>query len=301
MRSKNPLNRGRVPAAVAFMAPSLVLFGVFIVLPIIMSAGYSMTNWNGLVPPKYIQFNNYIRLFKDEGYLTSLFNNAKFGLLSLVIRMPLAFIIAYAVSTIRKGYRFYRAVAFLPVVISSAIIGAMFSMLLNNDLGPVNSILRNAGLGAIAVMWLSDKNVVFWSVSFVCMWQIAGIDFVLFLAGIQSIPNEILESARMDGASSIRTIRSIMLPMMSEVVQIDVILVVTSSLRNFDIPWVMTWGGPGYQSSFLTIFIYRAAFWIAATKYGYSSAVSITIILYAVLFIFLFKLYFFVKERYYEK
>jgi raffinose/stachyose/melibiose transport system permease protein len=161
----------------------------------------------------------------------------------------------------------------------------MFVLLFNGDIGPLNKILEPIGLDR---NWLSDSKTVLGAVIVPQLWQYLGIHFVIFLAGINSIPAEVLESATIDGASRLRTTFKIIIPLSWETIQLSLIYTFIGCLKTFDYSWVMTRGGPGTLSSFIATSLYKQAF--MQNAYGYGSSIATTIILYALFFTMLFRL-----------
>lgn len=277
----------KVLFSIAFLAPALVLYCSFIIFPIFSSAYYSLLKWNGVGAAKYIGLRNFERLFQDPDYWTSFFNTVKAIIICTAFQIPLGLIFAFLLYNTQRGYKFFRSVFFLPVVISPTAIGTMFLLFFNGELGPLNYFLKNIGLDALAMNWLSDKRTVLYCVIFPAVWQYIGYYCIIFLAGMQSISEEIFESARIDGASSFQVFTRMVLPMLYDLITVCVVLCVTGSIKAFDQAYVMTAGGPGVQSSYIAIFMYHKAF--TDTKLGEGTAVGITMLLFSLLFTLTFK------------
>ena len=167
-------------------------------------------------------------------------------------------------------------------VIAGTCIGLMFSVLLNADVGPVNRVLNQLGLHSLAKNWLSDPVWALYSVSLVTVWQYIGYHVTLLLAGMQTIPEENIESATIDGASSFQILLRIMIPSLRSVLKICLLFSVTGCLKQFDHTFIMTWGGPSYSSTFLTIFMWKTAYLQGAL--GMSTTIAVVIIVLALLF-----------------
>jgi len=216
--------------------------------------------------------------------------------MAVLFQNPIALILAFAVARIGKGYRFFRSTLFMPVVIPMIATGLLFSLLLNSDYGVFNNILKTFGLGFLQHDWLTDPKVVIFSVSVPQLWQYVGIHFLIYLAAIQSIPQEIFESALLDGASRFRTVTSIIIPLIWDVVTINIILNITGTLKAFDFPWIMTWGGPGLSSSYISVLMYKHA--IKGFNFSYGTTIAMTILIYSLLFLLLFRIFF--SQKTYE-
>ncbi len=267
----------------AFLAPSFVLYTGFVILTIGMAVYYTMTNWKGVGPKTWIWFKNYVELFaNDKDYWVVTKNSFILVALAILIQNPLGLLLAWLISRIKTGYRFFRSAIFLPVVIPMASTGTLFALFMSGDTGALNYLLNAVGLGAFQRMWLSDPKAALFAVALPQVWQYLGIHFIIYLAAIQSIPAEIIESATIDGASGRRIMMRIVVPLMFDVLLIGVILNVTGSLKAFDMSWIMTWGGPGISSAYISVLMYRYA--IKGFDFAYGTTVAMTILLYSLLF-----------------
>ncbi len=276
--------------ALGFIGPTFLLYSVFIIVPIALSIYYSLTRWDGVGAKKFIGLKNFEFLFANKDYWTTFTNSMQVIFFSLIIQISLGLIFAYLVYGTKKGFRVFRSLYFLPVVIAPSAVGLMFLLFFNGQLGPLNAMLDMVGLSALKRDWLSDGKVVLYSVMFPMIWQYIGYYFVIFLAGLQSIPEEIFESAKIDGASSFQVFTRMVIPMSRDIIQICIILCITGSLKAFDHPYTMTWGGPGVRSSYLAVYMYRTAF--TENYLGRGTAVAITILMFSFVFSYLFNKFF---------
>ena len=270
-----------------FLSPAFVVYTVFVIYTVLLSLYYTMTHWKGVGEPVFVWFRNYVELVKDPEYWQVTRNSFTLVLLAMFIQNPVALVLAYLVSRIKFGFKPIRSIIFLPCVISAATTGLMFQLLFNADIGVFNNILKTFGLGFLQRVWLSDPKTVLYAVAIPQVWQYLGIQFIIFLAAIQSIPQEIIESARIDGARAPTLIVRILVPLLWEVIQICIILTVTGSLKAFDMPWIMTWGGPGLNSAYISVLMYRHAF--KAFNFSYGTTIAMTILIYAAVFTVIFK------------
>lgn len=191
---------------------------------------------------------------------------------------------AYLITKIKHFSKIYQSVFFLPVVISTVATATMFSIMLNADVGVLSKLLENIGL---KYSWLSDEKVVLWSVTIPQLWQYLGIHFIMFLGGIQSIPNDVLESACIDGAGAWTLLKKVVLPLSWPSIQMSLIYTFVGCLKTFDYSYIMTKGGPGYASSFIATVLFKEGF--MKNHYGYATAVAITIFAYSLVFTMAFK------------
>ncbi len=270
----------------AFLSPAMILYLGFVILPIAMSLYYALTKWSGAGVPEFIGLRNFQRIFTNKDYWTCFGNTVQCILFSLALQLPLGLLFAYLLSRTRLFYRLFRSVYFLPAVISPTAIGTMFLIFLNGDFGPFNQMLKALGLGALARNWLSDPNTVLYAVMLPMIWQYIGHYIIIFLAGIQSIPEDILESARMDGANSLQIFLKIVIPMLKSLIGVCVVLCFTGSVKAFDQAYVMTGGGPGVKSSYLAIRMYERAF--TDNKLGEGTAIAISMLVFSLLFTVIF-------------
>lgn len=269
-----------------FLAPSLALYVCLIIAPIFLSVYYSLTKWNGLGSPVFTGMSNFKRLFVSREYWICFKNTLECIGWSLLLQISLGLIFAYLLYTTKAGYRFFRSVFFLPTVISPAAIGTMFLIFFNGELGPLNAFLKSIGLSRFAMNWLSDGRTVLYAVMFPMIWQYIGHYILIFLAGIQSIPEEIFESAKIDGANSARVFFHMVIPMKLDLIFTCIILCFTGSVKAFDQAYVMTAGGPGVQSAYLAVFMYKTAF--TENKLALGVAVAITMLLLSLGFTLVF-------------
>jgi raffinose/stachyose/melibiose transport system permease protein len=279
------MHKGKRLFSIIFLAPGFLLFTFFVVVAICMTFSYGLTRWDAIGSPRFIGIANYTRILKDGTYWIGIKNNLVIVFFAFLVQNPVAYFFAVLVSYIKKGNQIFQSVFFLPVVISTVATATMFVLLLNGDIGPVNIILRPLRL---AHNWLSETNTVLGAVIVPQLWQFLGIHFIMFLAGIQGIPLDVLESATIDGASRLRTVFRIIIPLSWESIQMSLIYTFIGCLKTFDVSWVMTRGGPGTLTTFVATHLFKQAF--MQNAYGYGCAIAITILLYSLLFTFFFKL-----------
>ena len=175
----------------AFLSPAMVLYLGFVILPIAMSIYYSLAKWSGAGMPEFIGLRNFQRIFKNKDYWICFGNTVQCILFSLAFQLPLGLIFAYLLSRTKIFYRLFRSIYFLPAVISPTAIGTMFLIFLNGDFGPFNLMLKNLGLHGLTRNWLSDSGTVLYAVMFPMIWQYIGHYIIIFLAAVQSIPEDI--------------------------------------------------------------------------------------------------------------
>lgn len=235
------------------IVPGLIYF-IFFIYPTLISFYYSFTRWD-LFTAEWIGLDNYRMFFQEQALVTGLINTVIYAALTsglkVVIGLGLAIMLTSKI--IAKGY--LRSVIFFPVLVSTIGIGLTFTILMNPERGLINSALATVGVNGPG--WLTDPNLVLYSVALVDVWKGVGLATVIFIAGLVSIPGEYYEAASLDGANKWQTFRNIMLPLSRPAIASVITLSLISGLRSFDLIWAMTRGGPGFASDVLASVIYK--------------------------------------------
>ncbi|WNR46295.1 carbohydrate ABC transporter permease [Paenibacillus roseipurpureus] len=227
---------------VLFLAFPVFLLLLLLMYPTLKLIQLSLTDWNGISRTfHYVGWDNYVQAFHMPEIWKSLYHNWQYFLVHALI-LPLEIMIAVLLNAKLKANPFFRSIVFLPYVINGVAVAYVFSYLYNPINGPLNLFLEAVGLDAWIQRWLSDPAVVNYSLIFVSLWRYCGLHVILFLAGLQSIPEDLYEAARMDGASPMRQLWHITVPGMSRVIEIVLFLNVRGALQVFDIPFLMTQG-----------------------------------------------------------
>ncbi len=260
---------------VAFLAPALALFTLFLLYPIAQSIYYSFFNWKGFGPAvDFVALENYTDILNDRVFSVALKNGLLIVFFSLILQLPLALILAVLVGRDLPGRGFFRAVFFLPYVLSEVMTAIMWLFLFNPDptRGLFNALLVLLP-GGKAQAWLGNTDLVLPSIFAALTWKYFGFHLLLFLTGLQNIPTEIEEAARIDGAGTLQNFLFITLPLLATTVRTTVYLSVLGSLQQFILVWIMTKGGPVNASETLATYMYRFGF--VRFQLGYGSAVAI--------------------------
>ena len=234
-----------------FLLPGLVLFGLLVLLPILIAGYLSFFRWNGLggLPEpgsdRFIGLENFQRLLSDEIFLGDIRRMLIIVVLSLVIQLPMSLGLALLLNQKMRGRAIYRTIFFAPYVLSEVITGVLFTMVFSPEHGLVNSVLSAIGLEGAAAEWLADPDTVLYSVFAVITWKYFGFHMILYLAGRQGIPNELLEAAAIDGANAWRQFWHVTLPLLGPTIRMSVFLSIIGTIQLFDLVWVLTEGRPG--------------------------------------------------------
>ncbi|MCL4425431.1 MAG: sugar ABC transporter permease [Firmicutes bacterium] len=270
--------------AVLFVIPALAIYTLFLVYPIVSALAYSLFQWNGFLRQSFSGFANFRRLLLVEPFssyfINALKHNGLYFLLSLVAQNGLGLALALMINTRLKGAGFFKTALFLPRLLSVVVVGFLWSLLLNPSFGVVNQILRAIGLEALARPWLGDTQTALVMIILVNAWFAVGFAMLVYLAGLQSIPDEYLEAARLDGANSLQLFWRVILPLLRPSLTIMLVLTFIHSFEAFDLVFAMegSAGGPYYSTDTLATFFYRLAFGGASgtelTDIGLGSALA---------------------------
>jgi ABC-type sugar transport system permease subunit len=263
--------RIRFQPAWLFMAPSLVILGVFVFYPILRSLYYSFFNWTiGAAHQQWVGLGNYTQLLRDSQFWNALRVTLEFTVASVVLLLVLGFLTALLLLRNSLANRVVRSVLFFPTIVSFVTIAMVWKFLLDPDIGLVGGLTKAIGLQPIA--WLTSVHLALPTVIFVAVWRSMGFAMILFLAGLQNVPAEYYEAARIDGASSPRIVWSITLPSIRPTLLFTTMILTIQSLQVFDLVFVMTGGGPLFTTDSLVNMLYRVGFQNFQT--GYASAIS---------------------------
>ena len=259
------------------VGPALIFFVGFVIFPVIMAGYYGFFRWSGFGPATdFIGLQNYVTIFTDPIFQQALGHNAFIVVASLVLQGPIAILLALLLNRRMRGQSVIRVLIFVPYVIAEVIVGTGFSLMLATN-GAVNGFLERVGLGWLAQDWLSDPRIAIWTLMAILTWKYIGFAVILFLAGLQGIPQELNEAAAIDGASYWQIQRTITLPLLGPTLRIWAFLSIIGALQLFDLVYII-WGQ--YVSSVAgtnTMAIYMVATGRNSGNFGYGSAVAVVI------------------------
>lgn len=270
--------RTRVEIAV-LAGPATVMFVGFVILPVVLAAYYGFYKWQGYgTPTDFVGLDNYKIIFTDPAFRGVLFHNAVIVVGSLLVQGPIAIILALLLNQRIRGRGLIRVLIFLPYVISEVIVGTGWSLMLQSS-GAVNDLLQAIGLGALRADWLSNPDIAIWTLLAIISWKYIGFAVILFLAGLQSIPEELFEAAQLDGASYWQIQRRITLPLLGPTLRIWAFLSIIGSLQLFDLVYII-WGQYiAATAGTSTMATYMVANGRLSGNYGYGNAVAVVIFL----------------------
>jgi raffinose/stachyose/melibiose transport system permease protein len=258
-----------------FLLPALLLYGVFVLYPIVQSFRYSGYDWNGLEPlTNWVGLDNFKTAFADPLFIEALTHNAIIIVLSLALQIPFAVALAVLVSRRLKGRGLYRTMYFAPFVLSEVVTGVVWRQIYRPE-GLLDMILASVGLENLTREWLADPQIALYSLFFVISWKYFGLHMVLVIAGLQTIPVELEEAAAIDGASWWQGFRYVTLPLLGPIIRVSMFLSIIGALQLFDLVWVTTKGGPVNATA--TMATYLVDWGFRRGQFGYASAVSVII------------------------
>lgn len=268
--------------AYLYVVPALVFYVVFLIKPVLDAAWISFFDWDGITASEWVGLKNYTDRINDFRIWEALGHSLIFILFYALIPTVLALLFVGVMSRIKvRGLVFFRAVLFVPYVLSTVVVAIAWRWIFAES-GPVNSVLRFVGLDSLARAWLGDFDTALPSVGVIGAWVMFGLAFVLFVSGLQKIPLELFEAARLDGAGPIREFFAVTLPALRGEIQVSLILMVTAALRNFDIVWNTTSGGPGTSTTVPSYYVYRDAFVSSDVGRASATAILLTGVIFAV-------------------
>lgn len=259
-----------------FILPTVIGLLIFRLIPIFSSFYLSFTEWNLLRKAQFIGLGNYVEMMKSREFLMTLTNTLQFSLVYVVGSMALGLALAVLIDVQIKGISLYRAAIYLPVVTSAVAVGIVWNWILGPTYGIVSNIFESLGL--TAPYWLSDPKLALNTVASLQVWKMSGYYMIIFLAGLQAINKDVLESARIDGANAFQSFFRITLPMLMSTFFFVLTITIIDSFKNFELIYAMTKGGPQNASNTLVYDVYLNAF--VFYRVGYASAIAYILLVF---------------------
>lgn len=282
-------SRGRKwPVLVLFLPPALLLFTVFVVLPIAEAGWYSFYNWNGYGIPTladWVGFRNYQLAFRNSVFRQALFNNGIIILVSVAIQVPLALWLATMVSSKIKGAVTFRLIFFLPYILADVAAGLIWRFVYDGDFGLVAGIAHLFNVNSIYLV--ADKNLAIYAILGVVVWKYFGFHMMLFIAGLQAIDKNVLEAAEIDGATPRQKFFQVTLPLLGSTARLSGFFAIVGSLQLFDMIMPLTGGGPFNATQTMVTYLYT--FGVMRMKVGFGSAVGVVLFIICVTLAFSYK------------
>jgi len=269
-----------------FLILPLLLYAIWVVIPAFYTFFLSLTRYDGLLSPEFIGLANYERLFSHDTFYISLLNNLRWVVVFLIVPVTMGLFLAILLSKKIPGARLFKALIYSPMVLAPVVIGLIWTWIYSPRSGLLNHTLTLVGLQTLTRGWLSDPDIAIYAIIFAGVWRHTGYVMLIYLAGLTSIPPDLIEAARIDGASAWQRFRHIIFPLLKPTTTIVIVITMIESLRSFDFVNIMTDGGPFRQTEVLANFMYKEAF--ARYNMGYGASIAVILFLIMVIFIFIY-------------
>lgn len=269
-----------------FLAVPVLLFVVWVIGPLFYSFYLSLTNWDGISVPRFIGLRNYVQLFNDPIFFTSLQNNVKWLVSFITVPVVMGLGMAMALNRDIPGARGIKAAFYSPYIVSLVVIGLVFGWIYHPVDGLLTNILGVFGLKNVGGGWLANPRLATWCIIAAALWRQVGYVMTLYLAGLQGVDPSLIDASKVDGCNNWQTFRNVIWPLLSPVTVVVVVISIIDSLRSFDLVYIMTRGGPANSSSVLANFMYIESF--NNYKMGYGAAIAVILFLVSAIFIFIY-------------
>jgi multiple sugar transport system permease protein len=269
----------------AFLMPTVVLYGLYTIYPIVASYWYSLVEWNGFAAEqRFVGISNYQAVLADPGFWNSVWITLAFMLLVAPARIFLSLLLAIVLNSPKLPFaNLFRTVYFVPVVTTTAIVGVVMQFVFDPASGPINAALQELDWSQ-GINFLGESETALLTAAAVYTWKFFGITMIYWLAALQTIPRELYEAAKLDGASAVQTFRHITLPLLKPFLLIIAVLTIEDCFRAFDLMQSMTGGGPYFSTEVIEIYIYRWAFAATIPQLGFASAAAVLFGLFVMVF-----------------
>nr|WP_317283389.1 sugar ABC transporter permease [uncultured Sellimonas sp.] len=281
------MKKVRLGTRLVFILPALIWFCAAIILPVIISIYYSFFDWDGISEKIFVGLQNYKEMINDKIVWKALINSLKMAFWSVVFQLPIGMFFAIVLCNKKiKGRNFFRTAYFLPVVLSSALIGILWTQIYDPNYGLINSFLDKLGLEEFKQLWLGDMKLSLGCVIVAVIWQFIGNYVLIYYMALHDVSEDVIESARLDGVNPLQMFFKIQLPLIWPVIRLTLILAVVNSLKYFDLVYIMTGGGPNSSSEVLATYVMRNGF--NSMRMGYANTVAVLLLFLGIFFVVLF-------------
>lgn len=268
---------GNKKSIAVFVLPAFLIYAIFVLVPIGYNVYVSFLQTDLMSSSKFVGIKNYINLFQDKTFVGAVKNNILMVIGSLIAHLPLALFFGNILFQKIKGSHFFQTVFFLPSVICGVAVGLTWTFVYNSEFGLINKFLEMIGLGGLKQVWLADKNLALFCIIIVVMWQFVGYHMIIQIAAMKNISESYYEAAEIDGASKWVQFKSITFPLIKPILKVDAVLIITGSLKYYDLVAVMTGGGPNHATELMSTYMFYQGF--RTLKYGYSAAIGVVLLL----------------------
>lgn len=269
---------------ILFSILPLAIYTIIVIIPLFSSFYYSFTDWNGFNKNfSWVGFDNFAKVFRDKSFINAIENTVIWMAAAVILPVGGGLSLALLLHEGVWGAKFFKSLFYMPICLSLAVIGQVWIWIYQPDWGLINILLRTFHLEHLTIAWLANTKTALAAVIIAWSWQQIGLAMVIFLAGLTSIPSELIEAAEIDGASYLKSLRYIVIPLLSPATVVVIALSIINSLKSFDVVYMMTQGGPFHTTDTLAMFMYNESF----KKYymGYGSAIAVVLFLIAMVII----------------
>ncbi len=283
-------------AFLAFLLPGLLFYILAVFYPIEESIRLSFMEWGGIGEKQFVGFQNYITMFQDKVFYTAFLNNLIY--LAIVVSMQLAIGLFFAIllTYMTRHVTLVKTLYYVPCIITTVAITQLFRSVYSTEpMGLLNQFLQVIGLDEMVTSWLAEVSTVLTAVSVPEGWRFTGMYMVIFYAALVSLDPSVYEAAKVDGASELQILFKIKMPLIKDIILLTLTMCLTGALRGFDIPFLLTSGGPGNASELMSTYMYKKAF--SSNQYGYGSALAVFIIIESILVVYTLRKVFTTKEE----
>ena len=270
------------------VAPAALIYIFAVLFPFLGTIGLSFLRWDGYAKPTWAGLGNYTRAFTDATFGSTFGHVTIYILATLIVEVLLGLLLAGFVSSLRRS-AFYRIALFIPVMLPMVVIAVLWQAIYNSDYGILNAILKSVGLGKWQHIWLGDTKTALLAICFVSGWVFSGFYMAIFSAALNRLPNDVIESARLDGSGEIALFTKIKIPMIRQVTSIAVLICITGGLQGFDLFYVLPNGGPYHTTEVPTTFMVKTVF--RDGEFGYGSALAVIVSVVGLLIAYLFNVW----------
>ena len=280
----------------AFLLPGLLFYIFTVFYPIVESIRLSFMEWGGIGDKVFVGLDNYVKMFHDPVFYTAFINNLIYLLIVVGMQLSIGLFFAILLTYMTKYVTLVKTLYYVPCIITTVAITQLFrSMYSVEPMGLLNQFLEAVGLGGMVTSWLADVGTVLSAVSIPEGWRFTGMYMVIFYAALVSLDPSVYEAAKVDGASEMQILFKIKLPLIKDIILLTLTMCLTGALRGFDIPFLLTSGGPGNASELMSTYMYKKAF--SSNQYGYGSALAVFIIIESILVVYTLRKLFTSKEE----
>lgn len=273
-------------AYLIFLCPAVIFYLFSVFYPIVESLRLSFLSWDGIGPMQFAGFSNYVSMFQDSVFWKSFVNNLVYLVIVVSMQLIIGLLTAILLTYIGRGRNFIKTMYYVPCIITTIAVTQLFRSIYSYDpAGLFNILLKSVGLGGLAQSWISNTRTVLAAVSIPEGWRFIGLYMVIFYSALISLSPDISEAATIDGVNQFQLLTRIKLPLIMPVIRLTLIMCLTGALRGFDIPFLLTSGGPGNSSELMATYMYKKAF--TSMQYGFGSSMAVFIVIESILVVLL--------------